>query len=111
MSLPLEIVAASLTMQFWQGSHSVDPSVWVTIFLVAIVAINFFGVRGFGEAEFVFSTIKVLAVIGFIILGIIINVGGVPGHDEYIGTRYWHDPGAFVCHLLHTPDLRTEPQD
>lgn len=56
--------------------------------------INFFGVRGYGEAEFVFSIIKVMAVIGFIILGIIINVGGVPG-QPYIGTRYWSNPGPF----------------
>lgn len=33
---------------------------------------------------------KVLACMGFIILGIIINVGGVPTDDRgYIGGRYW----------------------
>jgi len=30
-----------------------------------IVVINMFGVKGYGEAEFVFSLIKVIAVIGF----------------------------------------------
>jgi len=38
---------------------------WVTLFLVMIVMINFFGVKGYGEAEFVFSVIKVTAVIGY----------------------------------------------
>jgi amino acid transporter len=38
---------------------------WVTIFLVLIVIINFFGVKGYGEAEFVFSVVKVTAVIGY----------------------------------------------
>jgi yeast amino acid transporter len=52
------------------------------------VAINFFGVRGYGEAEFVFAIIKVVAVIGFIILGIILNCGGGPD-GGYIGGRYW----------------------
>jgi len=52
------------------------------------------GVRGYGEAEFIFSTIKVLAVIGFIILAIIIDVGGAP-NNEYLGAKTWHDPGAF----------------
>lgn len=47
-----------------------------------------------GEAEFVFSIIKVVAVIGFIILSIIINIGGGPG-GSYIGGKYWHKPGAF----------------
>ena len=67
---------------------------WVAVFLVMIVVINLFGVRGYGEAEFVFSIIKVTAVIGYIILGIIINVGGGP-HGSYIGVKYWRDPGAF----------------
>lgn len=59
-----------------------------------IIFINLFGVKGYGEAEFVFSIIKVIAVIGFIILGIILNIGAGPD-GEYIGNRYWNDPGAF----------------
>jgi amino acid transporter len=38
---------------------------WVSVFLVLIVMINFFGVKGYGEAEFVFSIVKVTAVIGY----------------------------------------------
>lgn len=39
---------------------------------------------------------KIVACVGFIILGIIINCGGVPTDDRgYIGGRYWRDPGAF----------------
>lgn len=57
-------------------------------------SINMFGVKGYGEAEFVFSIIKVTAVIGFIILGIIIDTGGVPG-QSYMGAKFWYNPGAF----------------
>lgn len=53
-----------------------------------------FGVKGYGEAEFLFSLIKVIAVIGYILIGIILNCGG--GADEgYVGGKYWRDPGAF----------------
>ncbi|GAD94074.1 amino acid permease (Gap1), putative [Paecilomyces variotii No. 5] len=90
--LPLEIVAASITIDYW-GSP-VSNAAWVAIFWVVIVSINLFGVRGYGEAEFIFSTIKVIAVIGFIILGIILNCGGGP-KGGYIGGKYWHEPGAF----------------
>ena len=91
--LPLEIVACTLTIEYW--SHgSINNDAWVAIFLVLIIIINLFGVRGYGEAEFVFSIIKVTAVVGYIILGIIINVGGGP-HGSYIGGKYWRDPGAF----------------
>lgn len=35
---------------------------------------------------------KILACVGFIILGIIINCGGVPTDDRgYIGARYWYE--------------------
>ncbi|PNS17827.1 Cationic amino acid transporter 1 [Sphaceloma murrayae] len=96
--LPLEIVAATLTIQFWnQGRLNVNG--FIALFLVLIISINLFGVRGYGEAEFVFSSIKVLAIIGFIILGIIINVGGGPAdsgdYAGYIGGKFWKDPGAF----------------
>jgi len=39
---------------------------------------------------------KVAAIIGFLILGIIIDCGGVPTDTRgYIGFSYWKDPGAF----------------
>lgn len=61
--LPLEIVAASITIDYWHPN--VPRAVFVTIFLALIVLINFFGVRGYGEAEFVFAIVKVVAVVGF----------------------------------------------
>ena len=90
--LPLEIVAAAITVNYW--NNAVSPAAWVAIFLVLIISINLFGVKGYGEAEFVFSIIKVTAVIGFILLGIILDIGGGPG-GSYLGGKYWHDPGAF----------------
>lgn len=61
--LPLEIIAASITINYWNSE--ISHAAWVSIFLVFIISINLFGVKGYGEAEFVFSIIKVVAVIGF----------------------------------------------
>jgi amino acid transporter len=100
--LPLEIVAASITISYWPGAAATNSAAWVTIFLVVIVCINFFGVRGYGEAEFVFSIIKVTAVIGFIILGIVLDCGGGP-RGGYIGGRYWKTnnvPADYQGYLL-----------
>jgi len=42
--------------------------------------------------EFVLGIIKIVAVLGFIIFGIIVDCGGIPGDDRgYIGFRYWDD--------------------
>ncbi|XDT39256.1 Amino acid permeases signature [Nakaseomyces glabratus] len=91
--LPLEIIASAITIQYWNSS--IDPVVWVAIFYGVIVSINLFGARGFGEAEFVFSTIKAITICGFIILCIVLICGGGPDH-EFIGAKYWHDPGALA---------------
>ncbi|KAG0688572.1 glyceraldehyde-3-phosphate dehydrogenase 1 [Pichia californica] len=90
--MPLELVAASLTIRYW--NDEINSAAWVTIFYFTIVFINIFGVKGYGEAEFVFSTIKVVAILGFIILGIVLNCGGGPV-GGYIGGKYWYNPGAF----------------
>jgi len=59
-------------------------------------------VRGYGEVEFVLSLIKIIACTGFIILGIIINCGGVPTDDRgYIGARYWHSPYSAFLNGFH----------
>ncbi|KAM0544676.1 hypothetical protein ACHAPJ_011737 [Fusarium lateritium] len=91
--LPFELIAASKTIEFWR--QDIHMAVWVTVFLVALIIVQIFGVRGYGEVEFVLSAIKIAACLGFIILGIIINCGGV-GDQGYLGTKYWDDPGAFT---------------
>ena len=62
--LPLEIIAASITINFWDSNQQYNHAIFVTIFLAVIISINLFGVKGYGEAEFFFSIIKVIAVIG-----------------------------------------------
>lgn len=62
-ALPLEIIAGALTIQYWNDHLS--KAIFVTIFLVLIAVINLVGIKGYGEAEFVFSTIKVTAIVGF----------------------------------------------
>ncbi|KAK1999844.1 amino acid permease [Colletotrichum falcatum] len=90
--LPFELVAASITIKFWRDD--LNMGIWVAVFLVILTIIQVFGVRGYGEVEFILSIIKIAACTGFIILGIIINCGGV-GDKGYLGAKYWHDPGAF----------------
>ncbi|KAK3375047.1 amino acid permease/ SLC12A domain-containing protein [Podospora didyma] len=90
--LPFELVAAGITIEFWRTD--INMSVWITLFLVVLVGIQFFGVRGYGEVEFILSIIKITACVAFIILGVVIDCGGT-GDQGYIGAKYWKDPGAF----------------
>lgn len=47
--LPFELTAASLTIQYW--SETLNSGIWVAVFLVVLTAIQFFGVRGYGEGD------------------------------------------------------------
>jgi amino acid transporter len=103
--MPLEIMSAALTLEYWQ--LNIPKWAGITIFLLIIITINLCGVKLYGEAEYGFAIMKVAAVIGFIILGVVINCGGNP-NDGYIGGRNWVNPGAFnngfkgFCNLLVT---------
>jgi len=63
VTLPLELVASSITLQYW--GHPLQHAVWVTIFLVGIVVINIFGVKGYADVEATLSVMKVVAIVGF----------------------------------------------
>ncbi|MCJ1336267.1 hypothetical protein MMC09_001543 [Bachmanniomyces sp. S44760] len=92
--LPFEITAAGITIDFWRADLNIG--IWIAVFLTLLVVIQVFGVRGYGEVEFALSCIKIVAVSGFIILGVVIDCGGVKTDPRgYIGAHYWHDPGAF----------------
>ncbi|KAL7271633.1 hypothetical protein RUND412_005597 [Rhizina undulata] len=92
MLVAAETTAAALVIEYW--TTSVHPAVWITIILVIILALNIFAVALYGESEFWFGSLKLIAIIGLIILGIILFFGGGPNHDR-LGFRYWRDPGAF----------------
>jgi len=62
-AMPLELISGALTIQYW--NQSLSPAIFVTIFLFVIAGINLMGIKGYGEAEFLFSTIKVTAIVGF----------------------------------------------
>ncbi len=48
-------------------------------FMVVLTAINLLGVRSFGECEFWFAILKVAAILGFILVGVMLLAGCLPG--------------------------------
>ncbi|PYH92569.1 hypothetical protein BO71DRAFT_485312 [Aspergillus ellipticus CBS 707.79] len=87
-----EVTAAATVIQFW--NTTVSPAVWITVFGLSIAVVNFCGVRLYGESEVIFSSLKIMLIIGLIIGGIVIDAGGGPNH-QYLGFHYWKHPGAF----------------
>ncbi|RUS26491.1 amino acid permease/ SLC12A domain-containing protein [Jimgerdemannia flammicorona] len=90
VGVAVELTGISLVMQYW--ITSVNGVVWAVISLAILMAINVFSVKGYGEAEYWFSLVKVLTCIAFIIVGILVDAG-VAG-DDHIGVRNWQIEGA-----------------
>ncbi|KAA8732774.1 amino acid permease [Acinetobacter qingfengensis] len=68
ITVAFELVAVQFIMKFW--FPDIPGFWWSLIFLCIIFGINALTVKGFGESEFYFSLIKVLAIIVFVGLGI-----------------------------------------
>lgn len=80
-----EISAASLVMHFW-FPHS-SPFLWSALFLSIFVGVNALSAKGFGEAEYWLSFIKVTTIIVFIFTGVAIIFGLT--HHEVVGFKNW----------------------
>jgi L-asparagine permease len=75
---------------------------WVTalLALVLLLAVNLVSVRLFGELEFWFSVIKVLAIVTFLFVGVaLVLTGGRIGH-EHAGVGNLTGHGGFLPHGL-----------
>lgn len=67
--------AAGLLATLWPAL----PVAWLSLaFMLVFTAINLLGVRNFGEFEFWFAIIKVLAILAFIAIGIALLAGWLP---------------------------------
>lgn len=89
---PNQLTAAALTIQYWVDRDRVNPGVFIAIFLVVIVCINYFGIKFFGEFEFWLSSFKVITIIAIILFSLVLVCGGGPNRDA-TGFRYWRNPG------------------
>jgi uncharacterized membrane protein YhaH (DUF805 family) len=95
LSIPTEISAICVLFQYW---IDINSSVWIIVTIILTVAVGFSAIRIYGEVEFWFALLKIVFIIFLIILGLVIDLGGVPGTPR-IGFRYWKEPGPFVEYI------------
>ncbi|KAK8221620.1 proline-specific permease [Phyllosticta capitalensis] len=95
LSVPSEISAICVLFEYWTD---INASVWIVLTIVVTFVVGISLIRIYGEVEFFFAILKILLIIFLIILGLVINLGGIPGHPR-IGFRYWKTPGPFVEYI------------
>lgn len=69
-----ELSVVGIYVNYWLPE--VHPGVTAAVFLVVITAINLINVKAYGEFEFWFAIIKVVAIIAMIVLGLFLIFGG-----------------------------------
>ncbi|WP_416980744.1 amino acid permease [Streptomyces sp. T028] len=76
--------------------------IWVTaaVAVTVMFVVNIIGVKVYGEAEFWFAVIKVVAIVAMILFGVAMIVFGVGNHGHPVGFGNLMDHGGFFPHGL-----------
>jgi len=91
--IPLEANAAATILHAWFP----DIGIWVFTLVITLLltATNLFSVKNYGEFEFWFALLKVVAIIGFIILGVAAVFGLLP-NSQVSGVSHLIDTQGFM---------------
>nr|WP_317986467.1 amino acid permease [Corynebacterium freneyi] len=89
MVLGAEITGAGAIMGAWWDIPGWIPGLVCVVFFAVV---NLAKVRGFGEFEFWFAFIKVAVIIGFLVIGVLLIFGLLPG-TTFVGTQHIAESG------------------
>ncbi|MER0080412.1 amino acid permease [Corynebacterium sp. KPL2830] len=86
MVMGAEITGAAAIIGSW---FDIAPWIPALIAVAFFAVVNFAAVRGFGEFEFWFAIIKVAVILAFLVIGILMALGILPGMDlSRAGTNF-----------------------
>lgn len=86
----IEVVASALIMKYW--FPDVPSWIWSIVFVAIVLGLNLMSAKAYGEAEFWFASIKVIAVVSFLIVGVGMMTGvmggeGTIGFSNFVGSK------------------------
>lgn len=90
LAVGTEVTAVGVYMSYW--FPEAPRWLWVVLFSGALIAVNALSVKAFGVVEYWFSTIKLAAIAGFIVIGAYVVFGSRP---EGIGFAHYTAHGGF----------------
>ncbi|MDN6794962.1 MAG: amino acid permease [Propionibacterium sp.] len=85
ITVAAELSASALVMKYW-FPHT-PGWIWSAVFLTLLVTLNALSARAYGESEFWFSTIKVVVIVVFLVLGVLMIFGVLGGRSP--GLENW----------------------
>lgn len=92
--IPLEAIAAAAILNAW--FPAIDTWIFALAVTFLLTVTNLFSVARYGEFEFWFALLKVIAIIAFIVLGAVAIVGGLPEREVSGLSSLMASHGGFV---------------
>ncbi|MFB6726281.1 GABA permease [Kribbella sp. NPDC056345] len=89
--IPVEATAAATILESWTGA---PQWVWALAVTLVLTVTNLFSVANYGEFEFWFALLKVIAIVGFIVVGVLAVLGFFG--DTRSGVSHLWDTGGFL---------------
>ncbi|WEY90852.1 alanine permease AlaP [Bacillus subtilis] len=93
-----EITAVGIYMGFW--FPDVPNWIWALSALVIMTGVNFLAVKAYGELEFWFALIKIVAILSMIAVGLLMIIAGVGNGGIATGISNLWNNGGFFPHGL-----------
>ncbi|ABX34806.1 amino acid permease-associated region [Delftia acidovorans SPH-1] len=98
LAVGMEVTAIGIYMGYW--FPDVPRWIWVVVFSGALVAVNASSVKAFGQVEYGFSMVKIIAIVAFILIGAWVVFGSQPQGIGFF--NYTADGGFFPKGLWGT---------
>ncbi|MCL1808302.1 MAG: amino acid permease [Clostridiales bacterium] len=89
VTVTFEIVVGARILQFWYPPEVLPPWIPSLLFFILLFGLNAISAKGFGESEFWFASIKVAAIVVFLLVGTLMIFGIVPNPDYHGLANNW----------------------
>ena len=96
MTAIVDSTAVAVYVQFWKAFTVVPQWALALIALVIVLSLNMISVKVFGEMEFWFALVKVVALVAFLIIGVIFLAFAFPTDQGATGAAMIAAKGGFL---------------
>jgi L-asparagine permease len=96
MTSIVDVTAIALYMHYWGAFQAIPQWTIALIALVIVLGVNLVSVKVFGELEFWFALVKVVALVAFLVVGVVFLAGRFPIQGNETGLAVLADNGGIL---------------
>jgi L-asparagine permease len=96
MTSIVDVTAIALYVHYWSAFSAVPQWLIALVALVVVLGVNLVSVKVFGELEFWFALVKVIALVAFLVVGVVFLAGRFPVDGTAPGIGVIADNGGLL---------------